>query len=85
MLSASLGLMVAYCALGGPPLPRQGARRRRDMRHVDQARVELCRVSIGGASWFPFAGIFGNPHAVLHYMPCHTAHIIKFPVKAGMK
>jgi hypothetical protein len=47
--------------------------------YVDHARVELCCLSIGGASWFPFAGIFGNAHAVLNYMPRYTVRILKFP------
>jgi hypothetical protein len=52
---------------------------------IDQARGELCRLSIGSASWCPFGGIFGNPNAALHYKPCYTARILKFPAKAGMK
>jgi hypothetical protein len=51
------------------------------MRLVDQARIDECRLAIGGASWFPFAGVFGD----LSYMPHPTACVIKFPAKAGKK
>ena len=47
--------------------------------YVAPERVELCRVSIGCASWCPFGGIFGNPSAVLHSMPRYAACVIKFP------
>jgi hypothetical protein len=39
------------------PPPLRG--RRRDMRHIDQARLEFARLSISAASGL-FAGIFGN-------------------------
>jgi hypothetical protein len=64
-----------------PPLPRD-RRRRRDIRHVDQVRIEDCRLAIGGASWCPFGGIFGNPDAMLQW-PRYTARVIQFPAKAG--
>jgi hypothetical protein len=47
--------------------------------YVDRARIEDCRRAIGGASWGPFAGIFGDLNAALHYLPCHAARILKFP------
>ena len=69
-----------------PPRPERPRRivRRRDMRCVDQARVELGRASIGAASWCHlFGGLFGDPNAVLHG---DTARVINFParrVKSG--
>ena len=48
--------------------------------HVDQARVELGRRSIGAASWVhPFGEIFGDLKAVLRRVPRHVARVLKFP------
>ncbi len=47
---------------------------------IDQARVANVNAQVGNASWVcPFGGIFGDINAALHYMPCHTARVIKFP------
>ncbi len=46
---------------------------------VDPGRVDVCRAAIGVAPWCGFNGIFGNPYAVQHYMPRHTARILAFP------
>jgi hypothetical protein len=60
-------------------------RLRQHFGYIDPKRVELCRLSIGAASWCSlFSGLFGE--AALHYMPRHMAHVIKFParrVKSG--
>jgi hypothetical protein len=45
--------------------------------YVDPQRLEYSRLSIG-ATFGPWAGILGNPCAVLH-MSYPTARIIKFP------
>jgi hypothetical protein len=51
---------------------------------VDPQPLEFARLSVVGASG-PFAGIFGNPYAVMHSMFCPLARILKFLAKAGMK
>jgi len=43
---------------------------------VDSEHLELCRLSIGGAAWLPFAGLFGDPHFSL---PGEKARVIQFP------
>lgn len=52
------------------------------MRQTDQVRVDECRRSIGAASWSPFGNIFGDPQAVLSYMPRYSARMINFKVPA---
>jgi hypothetical protein len=48
--------------------------------YVDPKRIELGRASIGAAPWCHLFGeLFGDPNAALHYMPRHTARVIKFP------
>jgi hypothetical protein len=64
---------------------RHHRRGRRDMRLVDQARIEECRLAIGGASSCPFGGIFGNPNTVLHYMPRPMARIITVPARGAKR
>jgi hypothetical protein len=57
-------------------------------RHIiDSQRVELGLASVSAAPWcHMFGELFGDLNAVLHYMPCDTAMVIKFParrVKSG--
>ena len=62
-------------------------RLRRHFGYIDPKRIELGCASIGAASWcHMFGELFGDPNAALHFMPCHTAMVIKFParrVKSG--
>jgi hypothetical protein len=47
---------------------------------VDQWRAEIGRASVGAASWcMPFGNLFGDPNAVLHYMPRPIARVLAFP------
>jgi hypothetical protein len=39
---------------------------------IDPQRLQFARLSIGAVCG-PFAGIFGSPNAVVHYMPLDAA------------
>jgi hypothetical protein len=54
--------------------------------YVDPERIADANAEAGNAAWVsPFGDLFGNPNAVLHYMPYHAARILKFPERPNEK